>query len=246
MTDSETIIQFVVLPVLVGFFASVIGFMSMWLSEHFRSMNKNKTEQKKKAEKVRQTVLDRCDKVFNIMKHEAWYAAWRRALPPKDYTDELAEEDKQAWKSYTDAQREWRTTSACNETDICQYFGDGLEHRLFKEIDSLFESVSLELWNVYHAHKEGDVVLSKPGGFDSLAEKRERDLNEEDRIKSRNVFDAYYEELKQKIFALSAVTGASQKYGYVGNLQGNRPPPEGVQKVMNELEGKTGGLTASA
>uniref|UniRef100_A0A7S2EKP8 Uncharacterized protein n=1 Tax=Trieres chinensis TaxID=1514140 RepID=A0A7S2EKP8_TRICV len=234
MDTEEIVFRFLVLPVMVGLVSAAVGYTIQWKQEDFKKSQTNREHQMEKATEVSQTIINSCDKLFNRMKHEVWYLAWRRAVPKGNHTEELLEADKEAWKSYNETLREWRTNSICSETNLRTFFGDEYELNLFWEINTLFEGASIHLWNIYNSPKKGDVILATPGGFDTMSSIRDRDLDEKDQITSRNEFDAIFEEMGSKITTLAATMITEIETGYIGNLRGDKPPPKEVQQMMNE------------
>jgi hypothetical protein len=245
--DKDLVVRYFVLPIFVGWIVALISFFSNRLSERTERRRSNHKLQLEKATEVCHALSHSADTLYQLLQHQAWYIAWRKARP-EGHVAELLESDAEAWKDYLKVVLEWRTNEIQFETDLAAFFGpDGIEARLFRSLWKAFELAANQLWNIYYASKQETpkLTIRKDGdsadGADghghcgSILDKgamttlQEKDLTEQDQEHSRLYFDALLEEIRQDLTMLSVSMVRCIQHGFVGNLRTDK-------KRLKELE----------
>jgi hypothetical protein len=184
-------VLFIILPILLGFIFALLGAFIDYLMSRSERIRTLRNTQMQKAAEICTKVIDTLDNVYSNLKYNAWYVAWRKALPPTaDYVgSDLQKTDEQSWKDYNVAMTTLREHQIEYETELKGYFGvDGIEPKLFLEIDEVANEIADKLYMIYHFHEMGDSAMWFLGQGTPCVEIPKEGFTEKDRLKSREEF----------------------------------------------------------
>lgn len=227
--------RFIVVPILIGIISSLVGFFLNMLSVKSERERTNRKMQVTKSVEVCTKVINTLDVLYSNFKYNAWYVAWRKALPPTaDYVgSELQKADEQQWKDYNMALTALREHQIEYETDLKGYFGaTGIESKLFLEIDAVANEVADNLSMIYYSNELGDSSMWLGQG------PPKEGLTEKDRLKSREECVHRFAFLHSRIKVLSETMIHCIQVGYVGSFRTGKEPGFGSDqtKELKETE----------
>jgi hypothetical protein len=238
--------RFIVVPILIGFISSIVGFFLTGLSAKLERTRAMREMQTSKAISVCTKVIDCLDVLHSNLKYNAWYVTWRKALPPSvDYVgSDLHKADEQQWKDYNVALANLREHQIEFETDLKGYFGaNGIEPKLFMEIDAVVNEIADKLSMIYHSKDIGGSPTMWLGQGAPCLEIPKEGFTEKDRSKSRDEFAPMFAFTSSRIKILAQTMIACIQKGSVGTMRiGPEPelPPDQVRELkQTELSSKT-------
>lgn len=211
-----------ILPLFLSFLIGVLSQVIIWFVDRYQQKRANREQQIQLATETVHRVVDTMDTLYSEMKYNAWYVAWRMALMPQNYSDTLKEMDKEKWAKYNEALDGWRKNLITNESDMGSFFGlNGSEVEQFREIVVLFEEAADKLWQIAYASKAGDTIIWTGG--ERSWEKREKDLTETDQMMSKDEFETFFGEVRDKIQVLVQKLIHCIQLQYVGTMRSGEP-----------------------
>jgi hypothetical protein len=142
----EPLLQFLVLPCLIGFISSIVVFYYDYLVTRRNKESENRNEQIRQAREAYLSIISDLEDLFSLMKYSVWNVAWRKARPEGIFSADLISEDETKWKMFDDSVREWRRKRIRYRSDIETYFGKKESAtRQFRLIDAVMEKLCYEL-----------------------------------------------------------------------------------------------------
>lgn len=142
----QMLLQYLVLPCLIGFIAAVVFFYYDYLATRRHKESENRAEQLSQARETYLNIMSDMEDLFSLMKYNAWNVAWRKARPKGIFSADLNDEDEIKWRIFDDSCREWRKKKIRYKADLEQYFGkkEGAA-RQFRIIDAVMEKLCYEM-----------------------------------------------------------------------------------------------------
>jgi hypothetical protein len=231
-------VRFIIVPILLGFIFAILGAFIDFLVNRSERMRTMRNMQTTKAAEICTKVIDTLDNVYSNLRYSAWYVAWRKALPPTaDYVgSDLQKKDEQLWKDYNVAMTTLREHQIEYETELKGYFGDdGIEPKLFLEIDEAVNVIADKLYMIYNFHEMGGSAMWLGQGT-PCDEIPKEGFTEKDRLESREEFMHHLAFTSCRIKILSETMIQCIQTQNLGTLAGMGPRPELGSDQLKELK----------
>ena len=210
----ESILQFVVLPLLILIWISLLVMYWDHKTSQLKMQQDLCLEQIESAKQIMNNVVTDMNRLYSHLRHSAWMVAFRRAQPDGTFNEDLIEEDEHHWAEFIKAWRTWQCRTIHHRIGMETFFGDHA-CRLYRIVDATFDKLGQEIWSVYHAMPDNNVddkskVDSKQDQhwnsspvLTSFKALKWRDFSLDDEQKAHQVMTDAFDQLHDKIVLLS-------------------------------------------
>lgn len=229
----QTILQFVALPVIIGFLVGINTFYYQHLVTRRMQGQNNRTEEIHHARATYENVMSDMENLFSLMKYSAWNIAWRKARPAGIFPPELLQDDQENWQRFEEALRVWRRNKIRYKAEVEMYFGKKESAaRQLRILDAMMEKYSYELWliyngipnnpNVFLEHYVQPIEESYNSIFNCIMKANQQTVSKEQEENVHQVTSSTFDDLEEKIIKLCLEMSESLKKENVGNMRRGR------------------------
>ncbi|KAL3938626.1 MAG: hypothetical protein SGBAC_006503 [Bacillariaceae sp.] len=229
----QTILQFVALPVIIGFLVGINTFYYQHLVTRRTQGQSNRAEELHHARATYEKVMSDMENLFSLMKYSAWNIAWRKARPAGIFPPELLQDDQENWQRFEEALRVWRRNKIRYKAEVEMYFGKKESAaRQLRILDAMMEKYSYELWliyngipnnpNVFLEHYVQPIEESYNSIFNCIMKANQQTVSKEQEENVHQVTSSTFDDLEEKIIKLCLEMSESLKKENVGNMRRGR------------------------
>ncbi|CAJ1943243.1 unnamed protein product [Cylindrotheca closterium] len=229
----QTILQFVALPVIIGFLVGINTFYYQHLVTRRTQGQSNRTEELQHARVTYENTMSDMENLFSLMKYSAWNIAWRKSRPAGIFSPDLLRDDQENWQRFEEALRVWRRNKIRYKAEVEMYFGKKESAaRQLRIIDAMMEKYSYELWliyngipnnpNVFLEHYVQPIEESYNSIFNCIMKATSQTITKEQEENVHQVTSSTFDDLEEKIIKFCLEMSESLKKENVGNLRRGR------------------------
>ena len=209
----ESILRYIVLPVVVGCFTIAVILIYDWRTAQRAAKNEERRKQLQEAQEVMRKVMQDAERLSSLMRYHAWAVAWRRTRPAGTFSNDLMLEDQKQWNVYDEALAQWRRNRIQYKVEIDNSFGRReTASKLFKLMDASMDKLSFELWFIYHDNPSNPNVflmnfvedIGQPYDtvFNAIMTATDKTISREQEENVHSVAAAAFDELQDKVHRL--------------------------------------------